>query len=144
MSKNELVEYWLSSAELDEAAFYHLMESKDNHWALFMGHIVIEKLLKALITQNNEEGVAVPRSHDLLLLAQKALLSFDERTEDLLDLISTFNLNARYPDYKQAFYKKCTNEYTEERAVEMKEVIAWLKSLILPQLEGSHSDTPTQ
>ena len=130
MKKDELVEYWFSGAEMDEATFYHLVESKDNHWALFMGHIVIEKLLKALVTQNNEEGTAVPRSHDLLLLAQKARLEIDEHKEDLLDLISTFNINARYPDYKQAFYKKCTNEYTQERATEIKEVIAWLKSLI--------------
>ena len=143
MTKNELVAYWLSGAEMDEIAFYHLIESKDNHWALFMGHIVIEKLLKALITQN-EDSVSVPRSHDLLLLAQKARLSMDERKEDLLDLISTFNLNARYPDYKQAFYKKCTNEYTKERAVEMKEVIAWLKSLIHLWQEESRSDTPTR
>jgi HEPN domain-containing protein len=96
-----------------------------------MGHIVIEKLLKALVTQNNAEGSAVPRSHDLLLLAQKAHVELEERKEDLLDLISTFNLNARYPDYKQAFYKKCTNEYTEERVTEINEVIAWLKGLIL-------------
>ena len=95
-----------------------------------MGHIVIEKLLKALIAQNNEEGTIVPRSHDLLLLARKADLELDERKEDLLDLVSTFNINARYPDYKQAFYKKCTNEYTKERAAEIEEVITWLKSLI--------------
>ena len=51
MTRNELVVYWLSGAEMDETTFYHLLESKDNHWALFMGHIVIEKLLKALITK---------------------------------------------------------------------------------------------
>jgi len=130
VTKDELLIYWLSSAEMDESTFCHLLESKDNHWALFMGHIVIEKLLKALITQNNDEGIIIPRSHDLLLLAGKAHLKIDEQTEDLLDLVSTFNLNARYPDYKQAFYKKCTNEYTNERVTEIKEVIAWLKSLI--------------
>jgi len=123
------MEYWLSSAEMDEITFDNLLKSQDNHWALFMGHIVIEKLIKALIAQNNE-AMVVPRSHDLLLLAHKACLEFDERKEDLLDLISTFNINARYPDYKQAFYKKCTNDYTKEREIEIKEVIVWLKNLI--------------
>ena len=79
MTKGELVAYWRLSADNDESTFRHLLESRDNHWALFMGHIVIEKLLKALIVQNNEEGVPVPRSHDLLLLAQKARLEIDER-----------------------------------------------------------------
>lgn len=129
MDRNELMEYWLSSAEMDEITFDNLLKSQDNHWALFMGHIVIEKLIKALIAQNNE-AMVVPRSHDLLLLAHKACLEFDERKEDLLDLISTFNINARYPDYKQAFYKKCTNDYTKEREIEIKEVIVWLKNLI--------------
>jgi len=130
LNRIELTAYWVSCAEMDEATLGHLIASKDNHWALFMGHIVIEKLLKALIAQNNEEGTIVPRSHDLLLLARKADLELDERKEDLLDLVSTFNINARYPDYKQAFYKKCTNEYTKERAAEIEEVITWLKSLI--------------
>jgi len=132
VTKDELIEYWLSGSKLDEKTFCNLLKSRDNHWALFMGHIVIEKLLKALIVQNNEEGVAVPRSHDLLLLAQKAHLEVGDRQEDLLDLISTFNINARYPDYKQAFYKKCTNEYTKKRSAEINEVITWLKSLIQP------------
>ncbi|MCL2495593.1 MAG: HEPN domain-containing protein [Oscillospiraceae bacterium] len=132
MTKDELVEYWLSGSKLDEKTFCNLLKSRDNHWALFMGHIVIEKLLKALVVQNSEEGVAVPRSHDLLLLAQKAHLEVSDRQEDLLDLISTFNINARYPDYKQAFYKKCTNEYTKKRAAEINEVFAWLKNLIQP------------
>jgi len=29
-----------------------------------------------------------------------------------LDTITTFNLNARYDSYKQAFYEKCTPEFT--------------------------------
>jgi len=128
---------------MDEKTFYNMLKSKDNHWALFIGHIVIEKLIKALIIQNSE-GVAVPRSHDLLLLAQKANLKTDECKEDLLDLISTFNMNTRYPDYKQVFYKKCTDRYTGERAAEIKEVIAWLKSLIQTSQGESPCDTPAQ
>jgi len=136
MNKIELVEYWVSGAEMDESTFQNLIGSKDNHWALFMGHIVIEKLLKALVVQNSDEEIIVPRSHDLLLLAKKACLTLNEREEDLLDLISTFHMNARYPDYKRAFYKKCTNEYTGERAKEIMEVIVWLKGLIQSQHGG--------
>jgi len=133
LTKRELVEYWANGADMDEHTFRNLLKSRDNHWALFMGHIVVGKLLKALIVQNNEEGFAVPRSHDLLLLAQKAQLETEENRADVLDLISTFNINARYPDYKRGFYQKCTNEYTKERATEIDEVIAWLKSLIREQ-----------
>ncbi len=66
-----------------------------------------------------------PLSHDLLLLAQQAGLGPDQRLQDLLDLFTTFNISARYPDYKQSFYRKCTSEYTAERLREL-EVRAWL------------------
>jgi len=115
---------------MDESTFRNLLKSSDNHWALFIGHIVVEKLLKALVVQKNKEGFVVPRSHDLLLLAEKANLEINEQRADILDLISTFNINARYPDYKRGFYQKCTDDYTKERALEIDEVIAWLKNLI--------------
>ena len=39
-------------------------------------------------------------------------LELTERQEDLLDLITKFNMSARYDDYKREFYTKCTDEYT--------------------------------
>ena len=50
---------------------------------------------------------------DLLRLAQKAYLQLSDNQQDQFDIITTFNINARYPDYKQSFYKKCTYEYTK-------------------------------
>jgi hypothetical protein len=32
---------------------------------------------------------------------------------DWLDKVTYFNINARYDDYKNDFYKKCTPEFTE-------------------------------
>ena len=48
-----------------------------------MGHLVIEKLLKALIVARQPEGSNVPLSHDLLLLACRAGLEPDRRHQDL-------------------------------------------------------------
>lgn len=33
--------------------------------------------------------------------------------EDDLDMITTFNINARYDNYKQEFYNRCTKEFTD-------------------------------
>jgi hypothetical protein len=65
---------------------------------------------------------------DLLLLAEKAGIDTTRRQKDLLDLITTFNISARYPDYKRSFYLKCTPEYTAERLREIEELRAWLMS----------------
>ncbi len=57
-------------------------------------------------------------------------LEVDNELAINLDLISNFNINARYPDYKQAFYKKCTKEYTEVNIKKIEGVRVWLKEMI--------------
>ena len=128
LENSELVSYWLDTAERDHQTMRHLYSSRDYHWALFMGHLVIEKLLKALVVAREKEKPGVPLSHDLLLLAQQARLQPNERQQDLLDLFTTFNISARYPDYKESFYRKCTPEYTAERLREVEEIRTWLLS----------------
>ncbi len=91
-----------------------------------MGHLVIEKLLKAVYLKNTEDKTQPPRTHDLLLLAVRAKIDPSERQQDLLDMITTFNISARYPDYRYSFYKKCSCGYTEERISEIKELRKWL------------------
>ena len=93
-----------------------------------MGHLVIEKLLKAIYVKNGDDNP--PRTHDLLRLAEKAKLETTEEQKDLLDLLTTFNINARYPDYKQSFYKKCDYEYTTATIVKIKELRTWLLSIL--------------
>ena len=95
-----------------------------------MGHLVIEKLLKALYAKNNKNAPYAPKSHDLLHLAEKTDLELTDRQEDLLDTITRFNMNARYDDYKKEFYLKCTDEYTEQQLKNIEEVRTWLKNLL--------------
>lgn len=48
MKKEELISYWIESSESDFSAMQNLFRSKDYAWSLFLGHLVIEKLIKAL------------------------------------------------------------------------------------------------
>ncbi|MBE3578600.1 MAG: HEPN domain-containing protein [Caldanaerobacter subterraneus] len=128
MEKDKLVKFWLETAEKDYNTMLHLYESKDYHWSLFMGHLVIEKLLKALYVKNI--GPDVPRTHDLLRIAEKIGISLTEQTKDYFDLLTTFNITARYPDYKQTFYKKCTPEFTASIINVVKELREWILMLI--------------
>jgi len=54
-------------------------------WSLFIGHLVIEKLLKAYYAKI--VSADVPRTHDLLKLAIKAGLDLDETKDDLQYII---------------------------------------------------------
>lgn len=128
MDKLDLINYWLETSEGDYHTMLHLYQSGDYHWSLFMGHLVIEKLLKALYVKNINNNV--PKTHDLLRLAEKMDINITDELADALDLITTFNISARYPDYKQNFYKKCTNEFTTININKIKELRKWLLSLI--------------
>ena len=49
---------------------------------------------------------------------------------NLLDKVTDFNIQTRYPDYKLDFYKRCNKEYADEYFCKIKELHVWLKSLI--------------
>ena len=112
MDKQELIQYWISSSNRDFQAMLHLVEKGDYSWSLFIGHLVIEKLMKALYVKNISN--APPFVHDLVRLAKKANLELEEEQKDILDTLSTFNLRARYDDYKMEFHKKCTKKFTKK------------------------------
>lgn len=128
MEKDSIINFWVETANKDYNTMLNLYKSEDYHWCLFMGHLVIEKLLKALYVKNGDEKV--PRIHDLLRLAEKAQIKLTEEQEDMLDMITTFNISARYPDYKQNFYKKCDYEFTRYNMERIKEMRKWLIEMI--------------
>ena len=119
-----IIEYWRESADRDYKTMQNLVASNDYHWALFMGHLVLEKILKALYVKRKKEQAVF--SHDLLRLTNNIDLSLTNEKEDWLDTITSFNINARYDNYKQHFYKICTKEYTEKWINRIAELRTWL------------------
>lgn len=105
-----IVQYWRDSSDQDFGTMQNLFSSKDYAWALFIGHLVLEKLLKAHFVKSNQKHALF--THDLLRLAEKCDFSLDETQKDWFDQISSFNLNARYDSYKRDFYQLCTREFS--------------------------------
>jgi HEPN domain-containing protein len=125
MKKEELMTYWLESSDRDFRTMNHLFEKKDYNWSLFIGHLVVEKLLKAYYVKNNEDHP--PLSHNLVRLAEKAELELEEKQKDMLVTVTTFNIRARYDDYKAEFYKTCTKKFTETWINKIKGFRKWIK-----------------
>ena len=120
--------YWISEAEEALNVTDHLFEKKDYSYALFFGHLAVEKILKALYVDNKKEHA--PPIHNLQRLANLTGISLGEDKADKLILISSFNIEARYPDVKRSFRKKCTKEFTLEQIQIIKEIYKWLKEQI--------------
>lgn len=125
LDKGKLIEYWVDTSDKDFKTMLHLLNSRDYHWALFIGHLVIEKLIKGCIVK--ETKAHAPFSHDLQYLAKISKIEFPEEYLDYLAMITTFNLNTRYDNYKQEFYKKCTREFAECWIKIIKELRLWIK-----------------
>ncbi|HED06470.1 MAG TPA: HEPN domain-containing protein [Ignavibacteria bacterium] len=61
--------------------------------------LVLFHPLKAIAVKNDVESI--PKIHDLNKLAIKTGLEVDEELSDLFDVLTSFNIEARYPDYKK-------------------------------------------
>lgn len=61
------------------------------------------------------------------MLAEKCSLHLSEDQEKFLEEVSDFNLEARYPDYKFSFNKKCTATFTRRYLTEIEVFLKWLK-----------------
>ena len=123
-----MINHWIESAEHDFKTMVDLHQTQNNNWALFMGHLVIEKLLKALYIKSKDEFP--PMIHDLRRLCEKADVELDGTQQILLDSISRFNINARYDDYKQSFYQLCTDSFTAEWIDKIKDCRLWIKKML--------------
>lgn len=127
MNYLDLMKFWLESSDNDYETMNVLYQNRKNTWCLFIGHLVIEKLLKGLYAKSNFENPIPPKTHNLILLAKKSNLNIPKEIREKIQVINTFNVSARYDDYKKSFDKKCTDEYTKLQIQSIKEVREWLK-----------------
>ena len=133
MNKSEfdserLIQFWVESSDEDFETMNTLYDSRRFSWSLFVGHLMIEKLLKAYFVKLNSDYP--PFIHNLWRLAEKCKLEENEHLKTFLITVTAFNINARYDDYKQSFQKKCTEEFTNTWINQIKINRLWLKELI--------------
>lgn len=127
--KNKTIRYWLQSSDDDFETMLVLFSNKRYNWSLFIGHLMVEKLLKAYYVKVKNEYP--PLIHNLLRLAEIANISLDEGKKAELATITAFNIQARYDDYKISFQNKCTQEFTEQWIDKLKEIRLWIKEQII-------------
>jgi len=119
------VQYWFEGAEYDLGVADALYQARKYPYALFMGHLALEKILKALFVQTTHNHA--PHTHSLVLLASKQKVEIPTRMVKQLARFMEFYFEARYPENQKKFYKKCTASFTSEKLTEVKEVFAWLR-----------------
>ncbi len=124
MQKDDVVKYWLETSNNDLPVMESMFNNGHYVWSLYIGHLVLEKTLKAYFAKNKE--ASIPHIHHLLKLAKMVELELNEDQENFLLEVTTFNISTRYPDYKESFRKKATHAYAKEYIEKIKEFRQWL------------------
>ncbi len=127
MTKEEHIKYWVEGSQHDLESAESIFESGRYDWSLFVGHLALEKILKAIFVDRNDNEMP-PLTHKLVRLAELSKIELNENQSFLLDKITDFNIQTRYPEYKSEFYKRCDAEYAKEFLSKIKELHVWLRS----------------
>jgi HEPN domain-containing protein len=129
MTKKEHITFWLESADNDLHAADNLFVSGNYDWCLFIGHLSLEKVLKAIYINSTDDFIP-PKIHNLSRLVELSKLSPTLEIDRFLVIANKFHIEGRYPEFKNEFYKTCTKEFAESNFVKIKEVYKWLRSQI--------------
>lgn len=116
---------WLKMAEYDLSTAEHMLKSGRNIYVIFMCHLTVEKLLKAVYVEVYQK--TPPKTHDLILLTEKASIEFTDDVMDFIGKLNNASVVTRYPqnlsELKASYPKKVAEEYLKET----KKVARWLK-----------------
>ncbi len=124
----KIVKHWVETSDDDFKTMLALYKSKSYGWSLFLGHISMEKLLKALYVKRFKKHA--PFTHNLYRLGELIGLEMSDEYADWFDEITSFNLNARYDDYKREFYNLCTAAYAKSWIDRIKIIRSWIKEML--------------
>lgn len=127
MTEKEALKRWRKGAERNLKTAEDLIKTKHYDWALFVGQLSLEKLLKGLYIQRR--GELPPLIHDLKKLAELAQIELTKEQGQELVEISRFHIQARYDDIKYELYKSATKAYTQKWFGKIKKYHQWLKKL---------------
>ena len=120
--------YWLDLCDDDMTTAKWLFRGKRLLHTVFFCHQIIEKALKAAIA--NVSAEVPPKIHDLIKLAVKGNVynKLTEKQLSFLDELNPFNIDARYPDYKEKIQKTLTDKKCEGILKETEDFLCWIKT----------------
>ncbi|MBL7878109.1 MAG: HEPN domain-containing protein [Cyclobacteriaceae bacterium] len=125
LTKEEHINYWKREAERNWETALYLKKGSQRVMALFMLHLVTEKLLKAHWVKDNFDNQP-PRTHDLQNLHNQTELDLPAEEYDYLAIVNQWSIDTRYPDYKEKIYSIASESYVNtqfEKIIKLKKCL---------------------
>lgn len=121
-------ENWLRIAKAELKAAQSLFNDSNHIKSTEHCHAALEKILKAIITENEQVPAKI---HDLLKLASIAIIeNLQIEVQDLLDELNDIFMATRYPDEFLEIEAKITQEKNLDLLEKTKETFKWLEKKI--------------
>ena len=125
---NKAIANWIKSSEYDIKTAEALYKSKRFVYVIFMCHLAVEKVLKAIVAYKTKK--TPPKTHDLFYLAKLASLDVPETYMPALAHLNEASVPTRYPEdivkLAKAYNKGAAYRYLKET----KGLLKWLKNRI--------------
>jgi HEPN domain-containing protein len=117
---------WLSSSEYDIQTAQSLLRTRRYIYVIFMCHLAVEKLLKAIIAESAPSPP--PRTHNLYQLLEIGQINLPQTYADILARLNAMNVATRYPEDISALSAEVTRKVAREYLTKTEELLQWLRS----------------
>lgn len=119
--------YWLDIADYDLETAEAMYKTGRRLYVAFMCHQVIEKTLKAYWCGTQPEDPPYTHNHKRLADGCGLYEKLDDSQKDFLNTITNYNIEARYPENKEALSQTLTLETCRDLIDETKQLQQWIK-----------------
>jgi HEPN domain-containing protein len=123
---NDKVAYWIDIADYDLKTAEAMHQTGRWLYVAFMCHQVIEKALKAYWCGTRFD--TPPYTHHHMRLAEGCGLydKMSDEQKDFLDLVTNYNIEARYPEDKEALAQTLSPQVCRQLIDETKIMMTWI------------------
>lgn len=122
---NKSIANWIKSSQYDLKTAEHMLETGRYIYVLFMCHLSVEKLLKALYEA--VLGKNAPKTHNLIYLLKACEVELSEKHLETLESLNDLSIVTRYPEDIDAMVKAFKRKKVEDYLNKTKELRKWLK-----------------
>ena len=123
---NRIVRNWVATANYDLRTADAMYKAGRYLYVVFMCHLAIEKMLKAILAQRYPEDVP-PKIHNLINLAQRTEITLPENLRDFFQRIDNVSVATRYPEDLRTLSKEFNQNTAKQILTDTKRMIKWLK-----------------
>lgn len=122
---SDSVNNWIKSSNYDIKTAEHMLKTGRYIYVLFMCHLSVEKLLKALYEAALDE--LPPKTHNLIYLSKAINLEIPEDHLKVLESLNDLSIPTRYPEDIDSLIRAFKRTRVEEYFRKTRGFLKWLK-----------------